>query len=197
MTEPDGPDVDPHADKYHDPRVKITPRRLILMGAGWTLVAVAVALASVYARRTSVGKTTDFFGPATITALQLADRVELSSEAGPFFEPVDLTGTPGLGHLRRALLDDRNYLWETESAQPVSEACHAENSICVRLRFADPIGQRVPVTELALELQEGWVGPAGAGKRVRFNQRVQPAMRHQLQMMSGVSREHYDQRSRR
>lgn len=167
------------------------------MGVAWTFVAIVVALASVYARRTSLGRTTDFFGPDTITALQLADRVELLSESGPFFEPVDLTGTPGLGHLRRALLDDRHYLWETESAQPVSEACPAESSICVRLRFADPVGQRVPVTELELELREGWVGPAGMGKRVRFNQRVQPAIRHQLQMMSGVSREHYDQRSRR
>lgn len=208
----DGPDVG-HRDKYSDPRVRVTTGRLLLYGLALTFLATIVALASVAARRTSLARTTEFFGPDTITALQLADRVELLPGEGQSFEPVDLTGTPGLGHLRRALLDDRHYVWETSregetadndeasrrdgrqrEADPAEGS--AEEPFRVRLRFADPIGKRVPVIELALELEEGWVGLADESRRVRLNARVRPAVRHQLKMMSNVRQQRFDQRSK-
>ena len=34
---------------------------------------------------------------------------------------MELTTTPGLGHLRRALLDERNFKWQTTEATPVAE----------------------------------------------------------------------------
>ena len=168
-----------HADKYNDPRVRITARG-IWLGVALVIVAAVVAGLSIYARRTRLEKTTEFWGKSTITALQLADQVHLLPAGNTSFEPVELTAMPGLGHLRRALLDQRHYRWETVTDQPVSELCGAEGALCVRLRLADPYGQRVPPTEILLELNEGWVGPADGSKRVRVTRRVQPALRHQL-----------------
>ena len=199
-----------HRDKYSDPRVRVTTGRLLLYGLALTFLATIVALASVAARRTSLVRTTEFFGPDTITALQLADRVELLPGEGQSFEPVDLTGTPGLGHLRRALLDDRHYVWETSHEGSGAEDAggdgpgreigpdqgSSEDPFRVRLRFADPIGKRVPVIELALELEEGWVGLADESRRVRLNDRVRPAVRHQLKMMSNVRQQRFDQRAK-
>lgn len=185
-----------HSDKYSDPRVRIGPGQLLAWGLALTLVATAAAALSVYARRTSLGQTTAFFGPDTITALQLADRVELVT--GPTSDPqtVDLTATPGLGHLRRAILDDRHYVWETETDGSVAELADRPDSEVVTLRLADPVGKRVPVTELTLELSEGWIGPADGDKRVRFNERARPAIRHQIRMLAGSSQQNYDQRAK-
>lgn len=220
-----------HRDKFSDPRVRVTTGRLLLYGLALTLLATIVALASVAARRTSLTRTSEFFGPDTITALQLADRVELLPGEGQSFEPVDLSGTPGLGHLRRALLDDRHYVWETSQKGAVDEDGEgfwgddgdwggevvwvdegvgaegpvrdhgpdqgpSEEAFRVRLRFADPIGKRVPVIELALELEQGWVSLADESRRVRLNARVRPAVRHQLKMMSNVRQQRFDQRAK-
>ena len=187
-----------HPDKYSDPRVRIGPGQLLMWGLALTLVAAAAAALSVYARRTSLGQTTAFFGPDTITALQLADRVELVIGPPNDLQTVDLTATPGLGHLRRAILDDRHYVWETETETEGGVAGLADqpDSNVVTLRLADPVGKRVPVTELALELSQGWIGPADGDKRVRFNERVRPAIRHQIRMMAGSSQQNYDQRSK-
>ena len=181
-------------EKRSDPRVSIT-RRGILIGVAIFVVAVIAAGLSVYMRRTHLEKTTEFWGEDTITALQLADRVHLLAGPGQSFEDVELTATPGLGHLRRALLDERNYQWHTAQDVPVSQAC-GEDSLCVTLRLADPTGQRVPVTEIDLELNSGWVGPAGVAQRVQVSDRARPALRHQLKLLMNVTQETYDERNR-
>ena len=168
-----------HADKYNDPRAQITARG-VWIGVAVALAAIVMAGLSIYLRQTQLEKTTEFWGETTIRALQLADKVHLLPAGDEQFEPVELTAVPGLGHLRRALLDERHYRWETASDRPVAEKCVDEQAFCVRLRLADPRGQRVPVTEIVLELNEGWVGPADGSKRVRVTDRVQPALRHQL-----------------
>lgn len=174
-----------HADKRGDPRARITARG-IWLGVAVLIGAAIFAGLSIYARRTRLEKTTEFWGESTIKALQLADRVHLLPAGKTSFEPVELTAMPGLGHLRRALLDERHFLWDTVSDQPVSEKCGADGAVCVRLRLADPVGRRVPPTEIMLELSEGWVGPADGTRRVRVNERVQPALHHQLTTLMDV-----------
>lgn len=111
--------MDSHPDKYNDPRARIT-RRGILMGVAVVIVAAITAGFSIYARKTPLVETTKFWGPETITALQLAERIQLLPRGDETFPPVELTTTPGLGHLRRALLDERNFNWETTENTPVS-----------------------------------------------------------------------------
>lgn len=180
-------DPDPHADKYDDPRVRISTLAWVIFAVCLTSVAILLAVISLYARRTQLERTTEFWGEQRITALQLADRVSLLPGRGQSFEAVNLTAMPGLGHLRRALLDERHYRWETVTPKPVSERCEQGDAVCVRLRFADPTGRRVPVTEIEVELTEGWVGPADEEKRVRVTERVQPALEHQLETLMSVS----------
>lgn len=168
------------------PRVRISVLQWIAFGVLLTAFASLTAVLSIYARRTRLEQTTRFWGQPVITALQLADKVELSPVRGIEFEPVELTATPGLGHLRRALLDERHFTWESETAAPVRDLCADEESICVRLRLSDSVGNRAPTTEIDLELQGGWVGLTNGEKRVQVNDRVRPALRHQLLMMSNV-----------
>ncbi|MCG8650761.1 MAG: hypothetical protein MI861_13065, partial [Pirellulales bacterium] len=78
------PTSDPHADKYNDPRVRVT-RRGILVGLGVVVFAVVGAVASVNGRRTHLEKTTKFWGEETITALQLGERVRLMPKRGKDF----------------------------------------------------------------------------------------------------------------
>lgn len=121
--------MDSHPDKYNDPRARITGRG-ILMGVAVVIVAAITAGFSIYARKTPLVETTKFWGPETITALQLAERIQLLPRGDETFPPVELTTTPGLGHLRRALLDERNFKWETTENTTVSAdwASSAESS---------------------------------------------------------------------
>ena len=67
---------DDHADKYNDPRVKITKRGMLL-GAVVVVFGIAGAAFSIWARRTKLEQTTNFWGPNVVEALQLAEEVEL------------------------------------------------------------------------------------------------------------------------
>lgn len=111
-----------HVDKYNDPRAQIT-RRGVLMGVAVAVLAVFGAAGSIYARKVPLEKSTDFWGQDTITALQLAERIELLPRGNETFSRVELTTTPGLGHLRRALLDQRNYDWASIDSQSVADTC--------------------------------------------------------------------------
>ncbi|MEM9588391.1 MAG: hypothetical protein AAGA03_13995 [Planctomycetota bacterium] len=183
-----------HADKYNDPRVQFR-WRWVAVAAVVLLFAAATAVLSIYARRTPLEKSTEFWGPETITALQLADKVELHPGEGQEFEPVELTGTPGLGHLRHALLNERHYLWDTRVDGPIADQLAADqDQMNVTLQFADPHGKRVPITRIDLELNSGWVGPEDGSRSVRVNDRVQPALRHQLKLMMSVTQKTYDRR---
>ncbi len=194
--------VDPHADKYNDPRAKIT-RRGIWMGIGVAVFGVVGAAASVYGRRTHLTETTRFWGQETITALQLAERMEMLPRRGKDFRPVLLTATPGLGHLRRAILDDRNYDWKTvgseavlaNSTGAVVPPVEPEGGLCVMLRLTDPSAHRVGTIEIDIDLEEGWIGPRGEKRRVHVTNRK--ALRNFLETIMNRQIKRYDQRKNR
>lgn len=180
--------VDPHADKYNDPRAKIT-RRGIWMGVGVFVLGIIGAATSIYARRTRLGETTRFWGQETITALQLAERMQLLPRGSSEFETVELTATPGLGHLRRALLDERHFDWNTETSGGVVEMCspvESDSPTCVQIRLTDPTAHRVGTIEIDLDLAGGWVGPSDGSRRVQATEWVQPKLRNYLSTIMTV-----------
>lgn len=204
-TRGEGPPSGDHVDKYNDPRARIT-RRGILIGVAVAVVAVVAALGSIAARRTRLEKTTDFWGEETINALQLAERIELLPRGASRFEPVELSSTPGLGHLRRALLDERNFDWTTTTAKSVAELCPPEKRLekddsmpiadavpaCIQLRLTDPTAERFGTIEIDLDLAGGWVGPADGSQRVRATEWVQPKLRNYFKTIMSVSQLSYD-----
>jgi len=185
-----------HADKYNDPRAKITARG-IWLGVGVLLLGMIGAAVSVYGRRTRLEESTRFWGAETITALQLAERMELLPRGSSRFEPVELTATPGLGHLRRTLLDQRSFNWESESPGSVAEKCEqnvTDELTCVQLRLTDPTAHRVGVIEIDLDLVGGWVGPSDGSRRVRMTDWVRPKLRNFLSTIVNVQQLRYDVR---
>ena len=195
MTDPssDTATTTDHADKYNDPRARIT-RRGILWGLAVVLLGIVGAISSIYARRTRLEKTTEFWGPETILALQLAEIIELDAGLGESRKTVILSGMPGLGHLRRALLDERNFLWETEQDAPISEVCASAEARCVVLRLTDPTAQRFDEIRIQIDLNSGSMGPAQGSKRVQANERVRPALRHFLDTVMTYDQQRYDER---
>ena len=185
---------DPHADKYNDPRVKITGRGIAL-GVGVILFSMVGAAASIYGRRTRLERSSEFWGAETILALQLGERIELLPKSGPDFSPVELTGTPGLGHLRRSLLDERSFDWDTENDKPVAEkSAAAEEPYCVTLRLTDPNGKRFEQVEIDLDLAQGWVGHSDAAQSVRIVQRKRSGLRNFLETIMTKETDRYDLR---
>lgn len=186
--------ANPHADKYNDPRAHFGPK------AWAAVVAVLIGAslftaASIYARRTRLVETSRFWGAPTIEALQLGDHVMLLPLQGSDFEPVELTAFPGLGHLRKALLDERHYDWSTETDHGVKDFCdNADEVQCVRLEFSDPTFKRFPIAKIDLELNHGVVGPADQSRRVSVNDRVRPALKYQIGLLKKVKQESYDNR---
>ncbi len=182
-----------HADKYNDPRVKVTWRG-VWLGVGVVMFAIIATALSVTLRRTQLKRTTQYFGAETILALQLGEKIQMLARGSSSFEPIELTGTPGLGHLRRALLDDRHYDWTTTTSKPVSELCGGDDVYCVQLLIMDPSAKRFQDVRLDLELNSGWVGLANADHRVQVTQRVQPALKHFLSTLKNVKQQSYDDR---
>lgn len=185
--------LDPHADKYNDPRAKITKRGLLL-GLMVVVLGILGAAGSIYARRTRLAKTTEFWGQDTITALQLGEKIKMLSISGKEFDPVELTRTPGLGHLRRLLLDQRNYDWSTASQQPVQERCELPDSYCIQLRVTDPTAGRFPPIELTIDLKDGWLGDAAGSRRIQIAERKRNALQKFLNQLITVQQLRYDQR---
>jgi hypothetical protein len=186
-----------HLDKYSDPRAKIT-RFGVLLGLGVVILGICGAALSIYARKTKLEHTTKFWGPETITALQLAEKIELRPIGSSTFDPVDLSGTPSLGHLRHALLDDRGFDWNTESSGAAAAMCQKppkEGAVsCVRLRLTDPTAKRIGTIDLDIDLVGGWVGPSDGSKRVQATEWVRPKLTSYFQMIVNVERLRYDQR---
>ncbi len=174
------------------------------------------AVASVYFRRTQLEKTREFWGEPGVLAFQLAPIVKLEFNDGKEPASVDLTGTPGLGHLRHALLEQRHYEWDTQQAVAVQAHTGSDSSAqtedaanpsaeppkLARLTFSDPrlpaeLPPEMPVlqpTTVVLELNSGWVGPAEDAKSVRLNERARPAVKHFLTTMRNVKQARYDDR---
>ena len=193
-----------HTDKYNDPRVRITGRG-VAIAIGVLIVAAIAAGLSIYQRRTRLGRTTAFFGPSVIEALQLAERIDLipspiQVDAKPLPEIIPLTATPGLGHLRRALLDDRHYDWDAVDSTGAAARCdgsdYGEEKIpgCVSLRLTDPTLKRFDDLELDLDLIRGRVGLAGSNQSVAVTDYVRPKLQSYFKTIINVSRLTYDQR---
>lgn len=182
-----------HSDKYNDPRVKIS-KRGVMLGIAVVCFGVAGSALSIWARKTELDQTTAFFGPDTITALQLAEEVELlrsfesdanSPGSEQLSDPVRLSGMPGLGHLRHTLLDDRSYNWdsigaatsEPATSDPAAEASDAPSETeTMVIRLTDPTAHRFPETNLIIQLDSGWVRLAGADEKVQLNDRFRTAL---------------------
>lgn len=205
------------ADWVDHPKVPIT-RRAILIGIGLLVLGIVGAVTSIWARRTQVEKTTAFFGIETIRALQYAPGVMLRLEAeaadlpstpaesvsgqpatslpsatpAAAFKEIELSGTPGLGHLRHALLDERHYDWTTRNDRSI-DSLRSPQTRMATLTFSDPQGIIAPAT-IHLELTEGWVGTPLGDRSVRLIPRVQPAIRHFLVVISNAQKTYYDRR---
>jgi hypothetical protein len=183
------------------PKIPIT-RRAVLAGVAIMILGVIGAVASIYARRTRLELTTDFWGPDAILAMQVSPQVTLRLEAvgarsNQEAKDIDLTGTPGLGHLRHALLDQRHYEWQTRTVSSV-ESLRDETTRMATLTFSDPL-EKFPTATIELELIGGWVGPpvtegSSSGQRVQLITRAQPAVRHFLTIISNAKQNHYDNR---
>lgn len=189
--------ADRHADKYNDPRAKIT-RRGIGIGLLVAVFAVLGAAASIYGRRTRLVESTRYWGDDTILALQLAEKIELLPRRGREFPEVDLTGTPGLGHLRRALLDERNYDWESVSEQSVLAHSEGddENTLVITLRLTDPTVHRFETVLIDIDLKQGWLGHADEPRSVRYAERKRSGLRHYLITIMNKEKNRYDLRDR-
>lgn len=188
--------TDGHDDKYNDPRARITPRG-IGIGIAIVLLGIVGAVASIYARKTSLEETTRFWGEETILALQLAERLEMLPRGQESFEPVDLAGTPGLGHLRHRLLDDRNYDWESETSASVAECCGEvfdDRLGCIQLRLTDPTAKRIGTVDIDLDLEGGWVGPSDGSRRVKTTDWVKPKLQNYFKTIRSVEQKRYDLR---
>jgi len=188
---------DTHADKYNDPRAKVT-RGGIMIGVAIVVLGFVGAAVSIYARRTRLEQTTRFFGAETIIALQLAERIEVLPRGNESFETVNLAGTPGLGHLRHRLLDQRNYDWATESESSVVECCGEVGSSgpgCIQLRFTDPTAHRIETVLIDLDLQGGWIGPSDGSRRVQTTPWVTPKLRNYFKTIMTVKQKRYDLRN--
>jgi|LakMenE01Jun11ns_1017448.scaffolds.fasta_scaffold9823950_2 hypothetical protein len=148
--------------------------------------------------------------PTLTETAELSETVQKTAEASdpgsasppePQTKEIDLTGVPGLGHLRHAILDERHYDWETRSDKTI-ESLRSGDSRIAYLTFSDPLG-KIPASTIALELTGGWVGTppsptndraANEHRSVRLIPRVQPAIRHFLVVISNAQKTYYDRR---
>lgn len=223
--------ADVHADKFNDPRAQFT-RRGIWMGVTVVVLASVAAVGSIYARRTRLEKSTQYWGATTIEALQLAETIELIPVYGePFdahdratddqftddqatndpvdthpvrrdrIEKINLTAMPGLGHLRRTLLDERHYDWGSIESAGALDSCDGRTigdkamPGCVRLVLSDPTLERFDPIELELNLVDGFVGPSGGTSRVHFSEHVRPKLQHYFATIMNVETLRYDDRN--
>lgn len=180
------------------PKIPIT-RRAVLAGVAIAILGVLGAVGSIYARRTQLEKTTVFLGADAILAIQILPSVTLQLEPlgqvdGTEAKTIDLTGTPGLGHLRHALLDERHYDWQSRTESSVQSLRTPETRFAT-LTFSDPKGKFTPAT-LNIELTQGWVSRTGETDRVQLIERAQPAVRHFLTVISNAKQAHYDNRAK-
>lgn len=194
-----------HADKYNDPRAAIT-RRGVWMGVAVVILGIIGSFSSIYARRTGLTETTRFWGQETITAFQLAERMEMLPRGDADFPVVELTATPGLGHLRHALLEETHFDWSTETASSVAELCGVQSSPepeklssnkkptphCIQLRLTDPTAHRVGTIEIDIDLVGGWVGPSDGSRRVQAAEWVRPKLRNYFSTIMNVQQQSYD-----
>lgn len=115
-----------------------TARGTVLV-AGLLLLGVAAAVTGIWFQRVQTRRCLDFYGPAQARRIAAAPTVELLVLPGAFTrarptdtenrgqpvnapvrlaasEEIDVSKAPGLVHLRRGLVEDANFRWESEPA---------------------------------------------------------------------------------
>jgi hypothetical protein len=141
-------------------RSSITPPAAVGSGArlviGLLVLGVTAGIVGIWYQRGQTRRCLAFYGPDAARMVTAAPVVELWT-LGPGAEPgvlvalerADVTGAPGLVHLRRGLVEDANFRW-----LPAESWDRA-------LVFADPTGR--PPVVLVIDLAEA-SGGAGEGK---------------------------------
>lgn len=180
-------------EKRSDPRAQITSRG-IWIAVAVVLLGIGGAWLSVWGRKAKIEETTKFFGDDAILAYQLAEEIELYvdqrivtpankepaklppldasqeafaalvSEQPDQVRRVRLSGMPGLAHLRRDLLDDRAYDWQSVATETIAETTPFEARLL--LRFSDPTANRFEPINLLIDLDNGRCGRIDADQTV-------------------------------
>ena len=117
---------------------------------------------------------------------------------GRDFPDVELTGTPGLGHLRRALLDERNFDWpsETTDATVLAKSAGQDEEFIVTLRLTDPTAKRFETVQIDIDLNTGWIGHVDQSHCVRFAERKRSGLKHYLVTIMNKEKNRYDMREK-
>jgi len=152
-------------------RSSITPPAAVGSGArlviGLLVLGVTAGLVGIWYQRGQTRRCLAFYGPDAARMVTSAPVVELwtlapGAEPGVLvaLERADVTGAPGLVHLRRGLVEDANFRWPV--APSAARGRLPAESWDRALVFADPTTGRPPVV-LVIDLAEG-SGGAGEGK---------------------------------
>lgn len=137
-------------------------------GSGTTLViglvmlGLAAAVTAIVFQRGQTGRCLAFYGAEVARQITSAPVVELVSDApaggdGPASFRRDVSKAPGLVHLRRGLVEDANFDWKADPAEPVTPGAGGATLV-----FSDPGGVGPPVT-LRIDLADATAGPGPRG----------------------------------
>jgi hypothetical protein len=175
-------------------------RRMFFYLIGVVIFAIAAASLSIVMRRTQSEQTRVLLGEEAIFALQYGKSFHIRLPSGSsLIDPkrsvqwlqqdgsqrTNLTDTPGLGHFRHALLDDRHYNWETR-IEATKEHLGVDQPELVFVEIAGPPTEVKP-TVILIELSAGWVGLAQGTTFVQVTDRVRPALRNFIKTRKDIN----------
>ncbi|XZE51771.1 hypothetical protein SH139x_003436 [Planctomycetaceae bacterium SH139] len=176
--------------------------RGVLIGLAIALFAVVMTAASVYIRRPQVEKTKQFLGAEAVQAVQLGTKFEIGlCVEGTPVDPADvawtdLSGSPGLGLFRKALVSEGHFRWdlqESESLRSLKLTDPRYAIVKISGEIPDsPTSVAAPLepVEILLELNSGWMGPLTGAGAVPFTDRVRPAIRNFIDTRKDSNRQH-------
>lgn len=142
------------------------PTRGTLLVVGLLGLAVALGAFALWFQWRQTQGCLRFFGPEVARAIQAAPRVELWTLSAPGGRPsagdvLDVSRAPGLVHLRRGLIEDVNYRWDSAPMSPLPPDAW-EQAIAF---FPDATGD--PAAVLAVDLDDGgWLTVVGRPGRL-------------------------------
>jgi hypothetical protein len=103
-----------------------TPRGSWLV-AGLLLLGLAAAITGIWFQWQQTRRCLAFYGPAAARRIAASPAVELmlvqpGGQAGQLVAQtrIDVSKAAGLVHLRRGLVEDANFSWQTAGARPVT-----------------------------------------------------------------------------
>ena len=159
---PTGSSAAPGRSSFTPPAAVGSGARLVI---GLLALGVTAGLVGIWYQRGQTRRCLAYYGPDAARMVTAAPAVELWT-LGPGAEPgalvalkrADVSGAPGLVHLRRGLVEDANFRWPV-APSAVRGRLPAE-SWDRALVFADPTAGRPPVV-LVIALADA---PGGAGE---------------------------------